>query len=107
MENDYIPEEMLGEVQSTSARSWMEGGPLFCEMRWSLLFMAEQNRKQASRAGKGGTEECGQMLKYRKNEKADDKDNVSQRKSCKNIGKFCILIIYQHIKGSEKDLEVV
>lgn len=55
--------------------------------------MAEQNRKQASGAGKGGTEQCGQMLKYRKNEKADDKDNVSQRKSSKNFGKFCILII--------------
>lgn len=47
--------------------------------------MAEQNRKQASGAGKGGTEQCGQMLKYRENEKADDKDNVSQRKSSKNL----------------------
>lgn len=71
---------------------WKEG-PCSVKMRQSLLFMAEQNRKQASGAGKGGTEQCGQMLKYRKNEKADDKDNVSQRKSSKNFGKFCILII--------------
>ena len=85
---------------------WKEG-PCSIKMRQCLLFMAEQNGKQASRAGKGGTEECGKMLKYRKNEKVDNKDDVSQRKSSKNFGKFCVLIIHQHIKGSEKDLEVV
>lgn len=81
MENDQIPEEMLGQDQSMSERTgpgWKKG-PSFDEVCRCLLSMGVRNRKVQGL--RWGTEGGGRILKYRENEKADDQDNVSQSKT--------------------------